>query len=156
MLKKMTTGLLALLVGSLILTGCSSKDREYDLKAIQTSIFEKQEELEFPATMELTKEEFATIYNVNEEDIEEVAAVRALMTAHFFDVLMVKVPSDKASDVLAAIETTYDEMFLYPSHTDYVTNKQVIEKKSGKSTYLFVVVAEKSVEIADIIKAEVE
>ncbi|MFV0379937.1 MAG: DUF4358 domain-containing protein [Anaerorhabdus sp.] len=136
------------------LFACSKKEEKVviDLDATMESVIAQGETLGIPATAPLTKEEFCTLFGVNQDDVVAANVTRAMMSAHLNDIIMVEVSDGKISDVKDAINNFYDNAVLYPFMMEFVENKQVFE--SGN--YLIVVVAEKSVEIMDFIKEEIK
>lgn len=143
--------LVALLVMSTLLVGCSKKDdnssKEINLRDVYTTVVEEGT-IELPMPMELSKEDFLLAYGVDGALVEEVVASKAAISAAFCDILMIKTADGKTKDVLNAIEKSYESAMLYPFAMDYVQNKQVIED----GNYLFVIAAEN----AEGIKAEIE
>ncbi|MFV0480005.1 MAG: DUF4358 domain-containing protein [Anaerorhabdus sp.] len=132
--------------------GCSSQTVELDLAALHQGVLDQAEVFMIPASAELEKEEFITLYGVDAAMVEEVVATRAMMSAHLCDILMIKVASGKSQEVLEAIQATYSDAVLYPFMTEYVESMQVIEK----GDYLIIVVAEEAQAIGEWIKTEIE
>lgn len=147
-------GLIGVVVVLLGIQGCSqakNKTKELNLTEIHTQLLE-QEELVIPTSMVLTQEEFTTLFGVDENDIQEVIASRAMMSAQLCDIIMIQTKDNKKAEVLEAIKTSYDEMFLYPFMTEFVKEMQVIEY----GDYILVIVAENAKEIRAWIESEIQ
>lgn len=145
----------ALLVVTTLLVGCSKKDetssKDINLSDVYTTVVEEGT-IELPMPMELSKEDFLQVYGIDGALVEEVVASKAAISAAFCDILMIKTADGKTQDVLKAIEKSYESAVLYPFAMDYVQNKQVIEQ----GNYLFVIAAENAEEIKAAIETAIK